>query len=223
MFAAEDCAIDAVDALIEATFVSLEGPAEVRLFRFSARACLDDAWAVANLGNLGCDDPYGGGGRRYVFGGGGAICAVVGASAGSGWFAEAEPAPSEIDSHATSHVSVRAPPPPPDDDASARTSAASRESSFRGSFRGSFRSSSRGSLYRGGSSRGSMRKRLTMKRTSTILEPFVVPCRAAWKSNLQPDFNVRVIERFDTSTSAVLRELAESNRFVQKSAESTSI
>jgi hypothetical protein len=78
MFAAEDCALDAVDALIEATFVALEGPAEVRLFRFSARACLDDAWAVANLGNLGCDDPYGGGGRRYVFGGGGAICAVQG-------------------------------------------------------------------------------------------------------------------------------------------------
>ena len=43
------------------------------------------------------------------------------------------------------------------------------------------------------------------------------------KSNLQPDFNVRVFECFDTSTSAVLRELAESNRFVQKSAESTSI
>ena len=29
-----------------------------------------------------------------------------------------------------------------------------------------------------------------------------------WKSNLQPDFNVRVFECFDTSTSAVLRELA---------------
>ena len=43
------------------------------------------------------------------------------------------------------------------------------------------------------------------------------------KSNLQPDFNVRVCECFDTSTSAVLRELAKSNRFVQKSAESTSI
>ena len=43
------------------------------------------------------------------------------------------------------------------------------------------------------------------------------------KSNLQPDFNVRVCECFDTRTSAVLRELAESNRFVQKSAESTSI
>ena len=46
---------------------------------------------------------------------------------------------------------------------------------------------------------------------------------AVCKSNLQPDFNVRVCECFDTSTSAVLRELAESNRFVQKSAESTSI
>jgi hypothetical protein len=52
--------------------------------------------------------------------------------------------------------------------------------------------------------------------------------RQAWsgpvcKSNLQSDFNVRVFECFDKSTSAVLRELAESNRFVQKSAESTSI
>ena len=46
---------------------------------------------------------------------------------------------------------------------------------------------------------------------------------AAWKSNLQPDFNMRIFECFDTSTFAVLRELAESNRFVQKSAESTSI
>ena len=44
-----------------------------------------------------------------------------------------------------------------------------------------------------------------------------------WKPNLQPDFNVSVFERFDTSSSAVLRELDESNRFVQKSAESTSI
>ena len=48
-------------------------------------------------------------------------------------------------------------------------------------------------------------------------------CRAVCKSNLQPDFNVRVCECVDTSTSAVLRELAESNRFVQKSAESTSM
>ena len=44
-----------------------------------------------------------------------------------------------------------------------------------------------------------------------------------WKSNLQPDFNVRVIERIAPDSSAVLRELDESNRFVQKSAESTSI
>ena len=45
---------------------------------------------------------------------------------------------------------------------------------------------------------------------------------AVWKSNLQPDFNVRVIERFGPDSFAVLRELDESNRFVQKSAESTS-
>ena len=44
-----------------------------------------------------------------------------------------------------------------------------------------------------------------------------------WKSNLQPDFNVSVIEQFDTNTSAVLREVDEGNRSVQKSAESTSI
>jgi hypothetical protein len=46
---------------------------------------------------------------------------------------------------------------------------------------------------------------------------------AVWKSNLQPDFNVRVCDRFDAKLSAVLRELDESNRSVQKSAESTSI
>ena len=44
-----------------------------------------------------------------------------------------------------------------------------------------------------------------------------------WKSNLQPDFNVSVIERFDTSSSAGLRELDESDRSVQKSAESTAM
>ena len=43
------------------------------------------------------------------------------------------------------------------------------------------------------------------------------------KSNLQPDFNLRVFEEVDTSSSALLRELDESDRFVQKSAESTSI
>ena len=49
------------------------------------------------------------------------------------------------------------------------------------------------------------------------------PRAPAWNSNLQPDFNVRVCDLFDASSSAVLRKLDESNRFVQKSAESTSI
>ena len=44
-----------------------------------------------------------------------------------------------------------------------------------------------------------------------------------WKSNLQSEFNVRVCDSFDASSLAVLRELDESNRLVQKSAESTSI
>ena len=42
-------------------------------------------------------------------------------------------------------------------------------------------------------------------------------------SNIQPDFNVSICDSFDARPSAVLRELDESNRFVQKSAESTSI
>ena len=42
-------------------------------------------------------------------------------------------------------------------------------------------------------------------------------------SNLQLDFNVSVRDSFDDISSAVLRELDESNRFVQKSAESTSM
>jgi hypothetical protein len=46
----------------------------------------------------------------------------------------------------------------------------------------------------------------------------VVERAPARNSNLQPDFNVIVC---DTSTSAVLRELDESNRSVHKSAEST--
>ena len=46
---------------------------------------------------------------------------------------------------------------------------------------------------------------------------------AARNSNLQPDVNVRVFEWFDTSSSAVLRGLDESNRSVQKSAESISM
>ena len=45
--------------------------------------------------------------------------------------------------------------------------------------------------------------------------------RAVSNSNLQPDFNPRVIDGPDSS--AVLRELDDNNRFVQKSAESTSI
>ena len=50
-----------------------------------------------------------------------------------------------------------------------------------------------------------------------------VPSAAGRKPNLQPDFNVRVCDRFDARLSAVLRELDESNRCVQKSDESTSI
>ena len=42
-------------------------------------------------------------------------------------------------------------------------------------------------------------------------------------SRLRPDFNVRVIERFGPDSSAALRELDESDRFVQTSAESTSM
>ena len=48
-------------------------------------------------------------------------------------------------------------------------------------------------------------------------------CVAVWKSNLQPDFNVRVIERFGPASSNAFRELDESDRFVQKAAKSTSI
>jgi len=47
--------------------------------------------------------------------------------------------------------------------------------------------------------------------------------KRVWTSNLQPDFNVRVCGRFDASSLVVLRELDESHRFVQKSAESTSM
>ena len=61
----------------------------------------------------------------------------------------------------------------------------------------------------------------------TVREQGILALAAAlgtvWKSNLQPDFNVRVIERIAPNSFAVLRELDESNRSVQKSAESTSI
>ena len=42
-------------------------------------------------------------------------------------------------------------------------------------------------------------------------------------SNLRPDFNASALDGFDAKLSAVLRDLDESDRFVQKSAESTSI
>ena len=48
------------------------------------------------------------------------------------------------------------------------------------------------------------------------------PSFAARNSNLQRDFNGSVCDSFDASASAVLRELDESHRFVQTSAESTS-
>ena len=54
--------------------------------------------------------------------------------------------------------------------------------------------------------------------TMTFAERATVP-----NSNLQTDFNVSVRDGFDEISSAVLRELDESNRFVQKSAESTSM
>jgi hypothetical protein len=62
-------------------------------------------------------------------------------------------------------------------------------------------------------------KRLSLERSSIAPEQFA----AVPKPNIQPDFNVSVFECFDTSSSAGLRELDESNRSVQKSAESTSI
>ena len=46
---------------------------------------------------------------------------------------------------------------------------------------------------------------------------------AARTPNLQHDFNVSVCDGFDATSSAVLRELDESTRSVQKSAESTSM
>ena len=43
------------------------------------------------------------------------------------------------------------------------------------------------------------------------------------EANIQHDFNVRICDSFDARLSAVLRELDESDRFVQNPAESTSI
>ena len=73
-----------------------------------------------------------------------------------------------------------------------------------------------------GGARATLRVRATTSRSagrrSSIFEPAPVP-----KPNLQPDFNMSVFECFDTSSSAGLRELDESDRSVQKSAESTLI
>ena len=55
------------------------------------------------------------------------------------------------------------------------------------------------------------------------LTDLVCEVEPVWIPKLQPDFNVRVLERFGPSSLVVLRELDESNRFAQKSAESTSI
>ena len=54
--------------------------------------------------------------------------------------------------------------------------------------------------------------------TEFLVKQYAVP-----NSNLQLDFNVIIRDSFDATSSAVLRKLAESNRSVQKSAESTSI
>ena len=47
--------------------------------------------------------------------------------------------------------------------------------------------------------------------------------KIARESNLQLDFNVRIIKQFGPNVFVVRRELDESHRFVQKSAESTSM
>ena len=56
-----------------------------------------------------------------------------------------------------------------------------------------------------------------------LVEERVALDRPVPNSNLQLYFNVRVCDGFDATSLAWLRELDESNRFVQKSAESTSI
>ena len=60
------------------------------------------------------------------------------------------------------------------------------------------------------------KRKMRAKRERAKREP-------APNSNLQPDFNVSVCDGFDATSSAVLRELDESDRSVQKLAESTSI
>ena len=59
--------------------------------------------------------------------------------------------------------------------------------------------------------------------TDSCSTPRATASSPGWKSNLQPDFKVSVFESFDASSSTLFRDLDESDRFVQKSAESTSI
>jgi len=70
---------------------------------------------------------------------------------------------------------------------------------------------------RGGGS-ASVVELIEAEASAGILALLAVP-----NSNLQLDFNLSVRDSFDVTFSAVLRELDESNRFVQKSAESISI
>ena len=56
-----------------------------------------------------------------------------------------------------------------------------------------------------------------------VQRPAHAPRGPVPNSNLRFDFNVSVRDSFDECSSAVLRELDESDRFVQNSAESTSM
>jgi len=85
-----------------------------------------------------------------------------------------------------------------------------------------------GALYKlhrkSGGAKGATRHAHLLSDYFVLTEPEEPPdraLRAVWKSNLQPDFNVSACDCFDARLSTVLRELDESNRFVQKSAEST--
>ena len=60
-------------------------------------------------------------------------------------------------------------------------------------------------------------------RVITLTTAVAAVFRPVWIPNIQPDFNVCVLERFGPDSLAVLRELDESHRCLQKSAESTSI
>ena len=60
---------------------------------------------------------------------------------------------------------------------------------------------------------GRARRRQRLRRPDAVAVGRIV--EPVWKSNIQPDFNVRVCDSFDARSSVVLRELDESNRFVQ--------